>query len=129
MNVVAVRHRIGLIEFGDEALVERDAGDLLAGKRAPHFHGWRPVGVGQYRILEPELFQGTENVGSKLDAGADLVKLGRLLQHPYRKAFAREGVGCRQTADAAARDQDRRLPIRLRHFSLRPVNPASPVYI
>src|SRR6266511_4398967 len=72
------------------------------------------MGVGKHRVLEAEPVERVENVGAELDAGADLAKLGGLLDHPHRKALARQRVRRRQAPDAAASDQDRQF-VRLRH--------------
>jgi hypothetical protein len=129
VNVVTVRHRIGLLELGLEALIERDTGDSLARQGAAHFHCWRAMRVGQYRVLQPELLQGPENVRPQLNASADLAKLGRLFEHAHRKAFARKRMRRGEAADAASHDQNRRLPIRLRHFFSAPMNRFSLAYI
>jgi len=83
--------------------------------------------IGEHRILESELFEGMEDIGAELDAGADLVELGRLFQHPHREAFARQRVRGGKTPDTAARDEDRqRLTIRLRHHHSNNVNVPQP---
>jgi hypothetical protein len=93
MQVVAVGDRIGLLELGEEAWVlERNAGDALARERAAHLHRRRSVHVGEHRVLEVERLQRAEYVGPELNAGADLAKLGRLLEHPHREAFQRQRV-------------------------------------
>ena len=74
------------------------------------------MGVGQHRVLEAEPVEGAEDVGAELDAGADLAELGRLLDHPHRKTLARQRIGRRQAADAAARHQNRQVStVSLRH--------------
>ena len=59
--------------------------------------------IGQHRVLEAELLERAEDVGAELDAGADLPEFGRLLDHPHRKALARERIGGRKPADARRR--------------------------
>jgi hypothetical protein len=63
--------------------------------------------VGKHRLFEVEFFERAKDVGAELDAGADLAEFGRLFQHPHGETLARERVGRRQAADAAARNQDR----------------------
>src|SRR5262249_40665936 len=107
-------------------VIERDAGDALAGEGAAHLHGWRPVRVGEHRLFEAEPFERTEDVGAKLDAGADLAEFGRLLQHPHRKALACERMRRRQAPDTATRNQDRqRLTVRHRRSTNVAVPPAN----
>ncbi len=67
------------------------------------------MNVGKDRILEAEPFKRAEDIGPELNAGADLAEFGRLLQHPDRQALARQRIGRRQSADAAAGNQDRQL--------------------
>ena len=121
MDVVAVGHRVRLLELRQEAgILERNAGDALAGQRAAHLHGRRPMGVGEHRVLETEPVERVENIGAELNAGTDLTELGRLLDHPHRQALARERICRREPADAAARHQDRQFPtVPVRHDPLR----------
>ena len=99
---------VGLFELFHEAcILERDAGDALAGERTAHLHARRAMGIGEDRFLEAEPFKRTEDVGAELDAGADLAEFRRLFQHPHREAFARKRMRRRQPADAAARNQKR----------------------
>ena len=64
--------------------------------------------------LQAEPLERMEDIGTELDAGADLAKLRRLFQHPDRKSLARERIGGGKPADAAAGDEDRS-SIRLGH--------------
>ncbi len=108
VDVGAMGHRVGLLEAIQEALVvERDAGDQIARQRAAHFHRGRAMGVGEHRVAQADLVERAEDIRAELDAGADFLELGRLLEHAHRKALARQRIGRRQAADAAARDQER----------------------
>ena len=73
------------------------------------------MSVGQHRVLQADPLERPKHVGTELDAGADLAELRRLLQHPHRKSLARERIGGRKSADAAAGDQDGSCAIRLGH--------------
>src|SRR5215813_12845711 len=131
MQIVPVSDGVGLLELLPKArLIERDAGDALAGQGAAHLHGRRPMRIGEYRLFEVELFERAKDVGAELDAGADLAEFGRLLQHPHGETLARERMGRRQASDAAARNQDRQcLTVRHRHSTdvrMPPANILSP---
>src|SRR5439155_4469129 len=77
VNVGAMTHRIGMTEPGMERLgIERNAGDPLAGKRTPHFHGRRAMGIREHRLLETDRIKRTKDVGTELNAGAELLELG-----------------------------------------------------
>ena len=102
MDVGAVGDRVRLAEALEELRAERNAGDQLAGERVAHFLRRRTVGIGEHGILEPDLVQRAENVGSELDAGADLAEFGRLLEHAHREARPRQRIGGGEAADAAA---------------------------
>jgi hypothetical protein len=76
MDVGAVGDGIGLAaEALGEGLVERDAGDQLAGERVAHFLRRRDMGVGEDGILEADPLQHAKDIGAELDAGADLLEL------------------------------------------------------
>ena len=77
------------------------------------------MGVGEHRVAQADLVERAEDVGAELDAGADLLELGRLLEHAHRKALARQRIGRRQAADAAAGDQERFLVL-CRHLNSGP---------
>ena len=113
VDVGAMGHRVGMLETVEEALVfERDARDQVARQRAAHLHGRRAMGVGEHRVEQADLVERAEDIRAELDAGADFLELGRLLEHPHRKALARQRIGRRQAADAAAGDQERFLVLR-----------------
>ena len=65
------------------------------------------MGIGQHRILEAQPVERAKDVRAELDAGAELLELGRLLQHPHGKALPRQRSGRREAADAATGNQDR----------------------
>jgi hypothetical protein len=109
VNVVAVGHRIGLLEAAVEFVVERHIGDQLAGQAIAHLLKRRHPGVGQDRILQADLVERAEDIGTELDAGADLSKLVGLLQHAHRKALQGQCIGRDQSSDAAAHDQERQI--------------------
>ena len=109
VDVGAVGDRIRLVA---EALgkrgIERNMGDQLAGEGVAHFLRRRHMGIGEDRLLEPDLLQHAEDIGAELDAGADLAEFRRLLEQAHRKAAAGQRIGRDQAADAAAGDQKRR---------------------
>ena len=122
VDVVAMRHRIGLLEIGFRLIAERHAGDHFAGESAAHGERARPPGIGQDRVLQPDLFQRAEDIRPELDAGADLAEMFGLLQHANRKAFQRQRIGRDQPADAAARDQEWQIPaVSLSHAEPLPI--------
>src|SRR5262245_29099917 len=107
MNVGAMSHRVGILKAAREAFVlERDVGDLVARERAAHLHGRRPMGIGEHGILEPDLVERPEDIGAKLDAGADLAKFRSLLEDADRKALAGERIAGRQPANATAGNEN-----------------------
>ena len=75
-------------------------------QRVAHLDLGRDPGVVQHAVLEADPLERAEDVGAELDAGAELLELRRLLEHPHRKALARQRIGGRQPADAAARDEE-----------------------
>ena len=90
MQIGAMDERIGIMEFLAERVAERNARDFLAGDRVHHHqligkHGERADRLGQAEPLEHP-----EHVGAELDAGADLVEFGRLLEDLRRDALARQ---------------------------------------
>src|SRR5262249_47918266 len=98
---------IGLAETIEEArIVERNTNHALARERATHLHCGRRVRFGEHGVLEPELVDGAENIGAKLDAGAKFLEFRRLFQQSYRKPFAGERIGRREPTDAATGNQD-----------------------
>ena len=76
------------------------------------------MSVGEHHVAQADLVERAEDVGAELDAGADLLELRRLLEHPHREALARQRMGRSQPANAAACDQERFLVL-CRHLSSR----------
>ncbi len=70
------------------------------------------MGVGQHRVEQADLVERPKDIRAELDAGADFLELGRLLEHPHREALPRQRAGRREAADAAAGDQERFLVLR-----------------
>ncbi len=56
--------------------------------------------------IRPSTLEHPEHVGAELNAGADLLELGRLLDDLRRDALALQRQGRREPADAAADDED-----------------------
>src|SRR6185503_1530575 len=73
-------------------------------------HGF-PAGV----LADAQRIERAERIRAELDAGADLAEALRLLEDLHREAAAREREGCREPADAAARDEDGSLGVGVRH--------------
>ena len=116
VDVGAMGHRIGLAEAFHEGLAERNAGDEAAAERIAHLDSRRHPGIVHHAGLEPDPLDRPEDVGPELDAGAEFLEFRRLLEHPHRKALARQCIGSDQPADAAARDEEGKVvPVRLGH--------------
>ena len=111
MQIGTVGQRIGLAEPLEIFLAERNLRDQFAGERVAHFLRRRDMRVGQHLIPQAKLFQRAKDVRSELDAGADLAEFLRLLEQADRKALARERIGGGQSADAAARNEDREVVV------------------
>jgi hypothetical protein len=108
MDVGTVGDRVGMAEFRQEArVIERDARDQVTGQRTAHLHRGRTVGLGQYGVAQAQLIECAEDIGTKLNAGADLLELRCLLENAHRKTLARERTGGGKATDAAAGDQER----------------------
>ena len=95
-----------MMEFLAERVAERNARDFLAGDRIHHDQI-----VGKHReradrLDQAEPLEHPEHVGAELDAGADLLELGRLLDDLRRDTLARQRQSRGQPADAAADDED-----------------------
>src|SRR5258708_7699737 len=109
---------VRLLEPGDELLAERNRRDLGAGQRIAHLQPAGFPGVAQHVDLEADALEGAKDVRSELNAGAELAKFGRLLEHPHRESLAGVRVGGHQPADAAARNEERQIPtVRFGHAS------------
>ena len=64
------------------------------------------VVIQQGRLADAEPVETVEGVGAELDAGADLAQAARFLQHLRGDALLGERQRCRQSADAAAGDEN-----------------------
>jgi hypothetical protein len=114
--MAAVSDGIRIVKAREKTrIVERNARHEVAGKRVTHLHGGRLMGVGEHRVLEPKLIQSAEDIRAELDAGPEFLEFRGLLKDPRRHALSSERISCRQTADTAACDQNRRLTIDLNH--------------
>ena len=87
-----------------EALVDLQVDDGFGGDRIAKLEPFRERRPVEHLLGQPEHLEHPEHVGSKLDTGADLLELGRLLQHLHRDALARQRQRRRQPPDAAAHD-------------------------
>jgi hypothetical protein len=63
------------------------------------------VGIGQDGILQSDFLQNAKDIGSKLDASADLAEFRSLFENPDRKPTMGKCVGCNEPADASARNK------------------------
>ena len=116
VDIGPVRHRIRIAECLHHLVAEADIGDQLAGERVPHLQVAGDMRVGEHGVLEPDLVEHAEDIGAELDAGADFLEFGRLLEQMDRHAFQGQRVSCRQAADAAAGYDDRFIRSALRHL-------------
>ena len=89
-----------------KALVDLQVDNGLGGDRIAKLEAFRKRGPVEHLLGQPEHLEHPEHVGSKLDTGADLLELGRLLQHLHRDALARQRQRRGQPPDAAAHDQN-----------------------
>jgi len=106
--------RVGLFELVAKCRAERDARHFRPGDRIHHDQV-----VGKHRERadrrgEPEHVEHEERVRPELDAGADLLELGGLLDDVGGDAPARQRQSRRQPANAAA-DDDNRPVLPMRH--------------
>ena len=106
-----------------KSLAQRDARDLVAGDGVEHDQVLGEHRQPADRVGQAELLEHPKHVGTELDAGADLLELGRLLDHLAADAFTRQRQRRRHAANAAADDENRQ-PIALaRHGKPRKFNP------
>jgi hypothetical protein len=92
-----------------EALLEaiqRYRNDMLGGDRVIHHQSMRHDGEFLDSSLGAERAQRAPRVRAELDAGADLLELGRLLQHARRVTALRQRKRHRQAADTAPDDDN-----------------------
>ena len=107
VHVGAVAHGVGIAEALAEGLAHRHRGDFGLVDRVHHH---QPVGVDRARagaLAHAERVERGERIGAELDAGADLADVRGLLEDLHREAAARERQRGRETADAAAGNEDR----------------------
>ena len=97
---------IGSAVFVVEALVDLQVDDGFGGDRVAKLEPFRKRRPVEHLLGQPEHLEHPEHVGPKLDTGADLLELGRLLQHLNGNTLARQGQRRRQPPDAAADDQN-----------------------
>ena len=106
VQIGAMDERVGIFELLAERFAERDPRDLLAGDRIHHDQiVWKHRECTD-RLDQSEQFEHPEHVRTKLDAGADLLKLDGLLDDPRRDPLARQRERGGEPANAAADDQD-----------------------
>jgi hypothetical protein len=118
VDVCAVRDRVWLLEALLGRLAQIDARDEAAGQRVAHLHPVRDPGIGQDGILEADLVQRPKDIRPELDAGAEFLEFGGLLQHPHRETLQRQRISRHQPADATADHQDRQVMSVSRHDRL-----------
>ena len=107
MQVAAVDDRVRVAEADAERLVERNVRDLLP---AHGIHEAQVVDIDGDRarcVPDPEIVEAMKGVGAELNAGSDLPERRRLLQHDRRDALLREPDRRSESADTAARNDDR----------------------
>ena len=109
VQIGAMNEGIRMMKFFAERSAERNAGDFLAGDRIQHHQIFRKYRKRADRFDEPKLFEHPEYVRPKLNAGADFLELGRLLDDLRWNALARERQSRGQPANAAADDQGLRV--------------------
>ena len=105
MQIAAMDHRIGIAEAGAKRLAQIDMGDFLRRQRV---HQPELVDIDRHAargLADPEIVEGMERVGAKLDAGADFAERGGFFQQDRADALLREPERGGEAADAAARDQ------------------------
>ena len=105
-HVGAVNDAVGRAVFVVEALVDLHVDDGFGGDRVAKLQAFGKRAPVEHLLGQSEHLEHPEHVGSELDAGADLLELGRLFQHLHRDALARQRQRRRQSADAAADNQD-----------------------
>src|SRR5258708_4858907 len=113
--------RIGMMKPFAECVAERNARHLLPGHRIHHEEVVGKPRERADRFDQAERLELPEYMGPKLDAGADFLEFGRLLDELHGNALARQRQRGRKAADAAADDED------LLRFPL--VHAAAPAHI
>ena len=74
MQIAAMHHRIGIAETLAKSVAQIDMADFLGRHRIhqPHLVDINSHAAGG--LADPEIIEGMERVGPKLDAGADLAE-------------------------------------------------------
>jgi len=106
MQVAAMDHGVGIAEAGAELVTEVDVGDLAVGDGV---HQAEAVDIDRHpasRLAHAEAIEAVEGIGPKLDAGADLAQLGRLLQDQRGDAFLGQRQCGREATDATTSDEN-----------------------
>ena len=106
MEIGAMDQRIRMMEFFAERVAERNARDFLAGDRIQHHEiVWKHRERAD-RLDQAELFEHPEHVGPELDAGADLLEFGGLIDDLRRNPLPRQRERGGEPANAAADNED-----------------------
>ena len=95
-----------MMKFPAERITERNARDLLPGHRIHHDKVIGKDGERADRFDQAERLEHPEHIGPELDASADLLELGRLLDDLRGNTLSRQRQRRRQPADTAADDED-----------------------
>ena len=106
IQISAVNEGVGVMKALAKPTQQRNARDFFGAQPVHHDEG---IGI-DHEVLDgafqAQPVEHLEGIGAKLDAGADLTKRWRLLQHVAAKTCARQGKGRCQTANSAADNQD-----------------------
>jgi hypothetical protein len=89
--------------------VQRNPRHLVASNGVEHDQAFGKHGEPADRVGQAEHIEHPEHVGTKLNAGAHLGELRRLLEHAARHALLRQGERRGEPADAASDDEDTRV--------------------
>ena len=106
VQIAAMHDGVGIAEAGAKPVAEIDVADLAVGQR---IHQPQPIDIDRHaarRLADAEPVETVEGVGAELDAGANLAEAARLLQHLRGDALLGERQRRRESADAAAGDED-----------------------
>ena len=96
-HVGAVHHGVGRVVLLVEAVIDRQLDEGLAGDRVPQLQALREHRPLVHLLGQAEHLEHAEHVGAELDAGADLLELGRLFDAPAT------GMPLRDSASAVPR--------------------------
>src|SRR5262245_34472446 len=81
---------VGIAKLVPEFFAQRYAGHLFAADRIKHDQVFGEDRKTRDRLGQAELLKHPEDIGSELDAGADFVELGRLLEQMHGATLARK---------------------------------------